>query len=130
MGEENDRSQAKDDAPLSNVSRGRYSRASHEATKYQARGCQSPATGKDGDTGEPDAVKAARPVRWGVVGKGLCPGYHPKGRPIGQVWDKKQHLVGYLPNYMLREVGKTLMQTGAKAVYPFTITRTAHSDDQ
>ncbi len=32
--------------------------------------------------------------------------------------------------YMLREVGKTLMQAGAKAVYPFTITRTAHSDDQ
>ncbi len=32
--------------------------------------------------------------------------------------------------YMLREVGLTLMQAGAKAVYPLTITRTAHSDDQ
>ena len=36
----------------------------------------------------------------------------------------------YDSGYMLREVGKTLMQAGAKAVYPFTITRTAHSDDQ
>ena len=32
--------------------------------------------------------------------------------------------------YMLREVGRTLMQAGAQAVYPLTITRTAHSDDQ
>ncbi len=32
--------------------------------------------------------------------------------------------------WMLREVGQTLMQAGAKAVYPLTITRTAHSDDQ
>jgi len=30
----------------------------------------------------------------------------------------------------IREVGQTLMKAGAKAVYPFTITRTAHSDDQ
>jgi ATP-dependent DNA helicase RecQ len=36
----------------------------------------------------------------------------------------------YDSGYMLREVGLTLMQAGAKAVYPFTITRTAHSDDQ
>lgn len=36
----------------------------------------------------------------------------------------------YDSGYMLREVGKTLTQAGAKAVYPFTITRTAHSDDQ
>lgn len=36
----------------------------------------------------------------------------------------------YDSGYMLREVGHTLMQAGAKAVYPFTITRTAHSDDQ
>ncbi len=36
----------------------------------------------------------------------------------------------YDSGYMLREVGYTLMQAGAKAVYPFTITRTAHSDDQ
>jgi ATP-dependent DNA helicase RecQ len=36
----------------------------------------------------------------------------------------------YDSGYMLREVGKTLMQAGAKAVYPLTITRTAHSDDQ
>jgi ATP-dependent DNA helicase RecQ len=36
----------------------------------------------------------------------------------------------YDSGYMLREVGRTLMQAGAKAVYPFTITRTAHSDDQ
>lgn len=36
----------------------------------------------------------------------------------------------YDSGYMLREVGLTLMRAGAKAVYPFTITRTAHSDDQ
>jgi ATP-dependent DNA helicase RecQ len=36
----------------------------------------------------------------------------------------------YDSGYMLREVGRTLMQAGARAVYPFTITRTAHSDDQ
>ena len=76
MGQEDDNPQTKDAAPLSNVSRGRHLRASHEATRYQARGCQSPAKGEDGDTGEPDAVKAARPVRWGVVGKGLRHGYH------------------------------------------------------
>jgi len=32
--------------------------------------------------------------------------------------------------YTLYEVGKALMRTEARAVYPFTITRTAHSDDQ
>jgi ATP-dependent DNA helicase RecQ len=32
--------------------------------------------------------------------------------------------------YTLYEVGKVLVKTGARAVYPFTITRTAHSDDQ
>jgi ATP-dependent DNA helicase RecQ len=32
--------------------------------------------------------------------------------------------------YTLYEVGKALMEAGARAVYPFTITRTAHSDDQ
>ncbi len=36
----------------------------------------------------------------------------------------------YDSGYMLREVGLTLMQAGARAVYPLTITRTAHSDDQ
>ena len=36
----------------------------------------------------------------------------------------------YDSGYMLREVGLTLMQAGAIAVYPLTITRTAHSDDQ
>jgi len=36
----------------------------------------------------------------------------------------------YDSGYMLREVGQTLMQAGAKLVYPLTITRTAHSDDQ
>lgn len=36
----------------------------------------------------------------------------------------------YDSGYMLREVGQTLMRAGAKAVYPLTITRTAHSDDQ
>ena len=36
----------------------------------------------------------------------------------------------YDSGYMLREVGLTLMQAGAKEVYPLTITRTAHSDDQ
>lgn len=36
----------------------------------------------------------------------------------------------YDSGYMLREVGRTLMRAGARAVYPFTITKTAHSDDQ
>jgi len=36
----------------------------------------------------------------------------------------------YDSGYMLREVGLTLMLAGAQAVYPLTITRTAHSDDQ
>ena len=36
----------------------------------------------------------------------------------------------YDSGYMLREVGLTLMWAGAQAVYPLTITRTAHSDDQ
>jgi predicted amidophosphoribosyltransferase len=36
----------------------------------------------------------------------------------------------YDSGYMLREVARTLMQAGARAVYPFTITRTVHSDDQ
>jgi ATP-dependent DNA helicase RecQ len=36
----------------------------------------------------------------------------------------------YDSGYMMREVAQTLMRVGAKAVYPFTITRTAHSDDQ
>lgn len=36
----------------------------------------------------------------------------------------------YDSGYMIREVAQTLMQAGAKVVYPFTITRTAHSDDQ
>src|SRR5712692_3528250 len=36
----------------------------------------------------------------------------------------------YDSGYMLREVGLTLMCAGAQAVYPLTITRTAHSDDQ
>ncbi len=30
----------------------------------------------------------------------------------------------------LRETGRTLMKAGARMIYPFTITRTAHSDDQ
>jgi ATP-dependent DNA helicase RecQ len=36
----------------------------------------------------------------------------------------------YDSGYMLREVAQTLIRAGAKSVYPFTITRTAHSDDQ
>ena len=32
--------------------------------------------------------------------------------------------------YTLYEVGRALMKGGARAVYPFTITRTAHSDDR
>ncbi len=36
----------------------------------------------------------------------------------------------YDSGYMLREVAKIFMQAGARAVYPFTITRTVHSDDQ
>ncbi len=30
----------------------------------------------------------------------------------------------------LRETGRTLMKAGTRMIYPFTITRTAHSDDQ
>lgn len=36
----------------------------------------------------------------------------------------------YDSGYMLREAARTLMQAGARAVYPFTITRTLHADDQ
>jgi ATP-dependent DNA helicase RecQ len=36
----------------------------------------------------------------------------------------------YDSGWMLREIGQTLMQDGARAVYPFAITKTAHSDDQ
>ncbi len=36
----------------------------------------------------------------------------------------------YDSGWMLREIGQTLMQAGAQAVYPFAITKTAHSDDQ
>jgi ATP-dependent DNA helicase RecQ len=36
----------------------------------------------------------------------------------------------YDSGYMLREVGVTLMKAGARAVYPLTITKTQHSDDQ
>lgn len=36
----------------------------------------------------------------------------------------------YDSGYTLREVAQTLMNAGALAVYPFTITRTLHSDDQ
>src|SRR5260370_765765 len=36
----------------------------------------------------------------------------------------------YHSAFILPEVGLTLMQAGAKAVYPLTITRTAHSHDQ
>jgi ATP-dependent DNA helicase RecQ len=36
----------------------------------------------------------------------------------------------YDSGWMVREIGQTLMQAGARAVYPFAITRTAHSDDQ
>lgn len=36
----------------------------------------------------------------------------------------------YDSGYILREAGATLMRAGARAVYPLTITRTLHSDDQ
>jgi len=36
----------------------------------------------------------------------------------------------YDSGYMLREIGQILMQAGVLAVYPFAITKTAHSDDQ
>ena len=36
----------------------------------------------------------------------------------------------YDSGYTMREIGQTLMRAGAQAVYPFTITRTVHSDDQ
>ena len=36
----------------------------------------------------------------------------------------------YDSGYTLRAATKALMQAGALAVYPFTITRTLHSDDQ
>ena len=51
---------------------------------------------------------------------------------LEQIADRTLLLIDdiYDSGYMLREVGHTLMQAGAKAVYPLTITRTAHSDDQ
>ncbi len=36
----------------------------------------------------------------------------------------------YDSGHTIREVGRTLMLAGAQAVYPFTITRTLHSDNQ
>ena len=36
----------------------------------------------------------------------------------------------YDSGYMLRAVAQTLLQSGAKCIYPITITRTAHSDNQ
>lgn len=36
----------------------------------------------------------------------------------------------YDSGYTLREVTQTLMRAGAKQIYPFTITKTQHSDDQ
>ena len=36
----------------------------------------------------------------------------------------------YDSGWMLREIGQTLMLSGTQAIYPFTITKTAHSDDQ
>lgn len=36
----------------------------------------------------------------------------------------------YDSGYMMSAVGQTLLQAGARSVYPITITRTAHSDDQ
>jgi ATP-dependent DNA helicase RecQ len=36
----------------------------------------------------------------------------------------------YDSGYTLLEASKMLMQAGAKIIYPFTITRTLHSDDQ
>lgn len=36
----------------------------------------------------------------------------------------------YDSGYTMREVARTLMKADAKAIYPFTITRTRHSDDQ
>ncbi len=36
----------------------------------------------------------------------------------------------YDSGYILREVGATLMKAGVRAVYPLTITRTLHSDEQ
>jgi len=36
----------------------------------------------------------------------------------------------YDSGMILKEVGRTLMLAGAKVVYPFTITRSVHSDDQ
>ena len=36
----------------------------------------------------------------------------------------------YDSGYMMSAVGQTLLQAGARSVYPMTITRTAHSDDQ
>jgi ATP-dependent DNA helicase RecQ len=52
--------------------------------------------------------------------------------PSGSVEGKTLLLIDdiYDSGYMIREVALTLMQAGVKAVYPFTITRTAHSDDR
>jgi len=53
-------------------------------------------------------------------------------RSPGQIVGRTLLLIDdvYDSGHMLREVGQTLMQAGARAVYPFTITRTTHSDDQ
>ncbi len=53
-------------------------------------------------------------------------------RSPGQIVGRTLLLIDdvYDSGHMLREVSQTLMQAGARAVYPFTITRTTHSDDQ
>lgn len=53
-------------------------------------------------------------------------------QPAGEIVSRIVLLVDdiYDSGCILKEVGRTLMQAGAKAVYPFTITRTVHSDNQ
>ena len=53
-------------------------------------------------------------------------------QPITIIADQALLLIDdiYDSGYTLQESAKTLIQAGAKAVYPFTITRTYHSDNQ
>ncbi len=53
-------------------------------------------------------------------------------QPAGEITDRTLLLIDdiYDSGCILKEVGRTLMLAGAKAVYPLTITRTVHSDNR
>ena len=66
---------------MPNLSRRCRSWEAAETKTYHAHGSEgTPKEGPNSDTGEPDAVKVARPVRGGGHGKGLAkklPGVYP-----------------------------------------------------